>query len=192
MKDKLMMILFVLVLGSILTTALVGVNSFTTPIIEKNAAIKLKSSVLDALEVAYGDDDVEQAFSNNVKVEERDETTYYVSANGDLALLYEGSGLWGPISSILAMKPNLEEIAGITIMHQEETPGLGSRIAEDSYLDAFVGRRFSPVLELVQPGKGGGDSQIDSISGATMSSKAFVDILNSEQNRYRELLGGGN
>jgi Na+-translocating ferredoxin:NAD+ oxidoreductase RnfG subunit len=90
----------------------------------------------------------------------------------------------------MAMSPNLTEIEGLTIMKQEETPGLGSRIAEEPYLAAFVGKLFSPSLELVSPGKGGGTSQIDSISGATMSSKAFVNILNSEQKRYLELLGG--
>lgn len=190
MKDKIMMIIFVLVLGSILTTALVGVNSFTTPIIEKNEEIKLKSSVLDALKVSYTEENVEQTFSNNVKVEEKDATTYYISANGDLALPYEGSGLWGPIKGILAMNPNLTEISGLTIMQQEETPGLGSRIAEEPYLAAFIGKQFSPSLEMVSPGKGGGNTQIDSISGATMSSKAFVDILNAEQGRYKALLGG--
>lgn len=191
MKDKLLMVLFVLVLGSILTTALVGVNSFTTPIIEKNEEVKLKSSVLDALEVTYTPENVEQTFANNVKVEEKAGTIYYISANGDYALPYEGSGLWGPIKGILAMNPNLTEIAGLTIMQQEETPGLGSRIAEAPYLAAFVGKLFSPALELVSPGKGGGNTQIDSISGATLSSKAFVEILNDEQQRYQDLLGGG-
>jgi Na+-transporting NADH:ubiquinone oxidoreductase subunit C len=190
MKDKLLMILFVLVLGSILTTTLVGVNNFTTPIIQKNEEIKLKSNVLNALDIEYDVESVEQTFLNNVKTVEKNDTTYFISANGDYALPYEGSGLWGPITGILAMGPDLISIAGITIMHQEETPGLGSRIAEVPYLEAFVGKRFSPALELVQPGKGGGNTQIDSISGATMSSKAFVLILNAEQERYRELLGG--
>ena len=88
------------------------------------------------------------------------------------------------------MNPNLVDISGLTIMQQEETPGLGSRIAEDEYLRMFVGKRFAPALELVAPGKGSGDTQIDSIARATMSSKAFLDILNLEQTRYLELLGG--
>jgi Na+-transporting NADH:ubiquinone oxidoreductase subunit C len=190
MKEKLLMVLFVLILGSILTSALVGVNSFTTPIIEKNEDIKLKSNVLDALEVPYDQETVEQAFSNNVKAVEEDGARYYISANGDYALPYEGSGLWGPITGILAMSPNLTDISGITIMSQEETPGLGSRIAEDEYLELFVGKRFSPSLELVKPGTATAETQIDSISGATLSCKAFVTILNTEQARYVELLGG--
>ena len=75
------------------------------------------------------------------------------------------------------MNPDLVSISGLTIMQQEETPGLGSRIGEAEYLGDFIGKRFTPTLEMVSPGKGGGENQIDSISGATMSSKAFVDIL---------------
>lgn len=190
MKDKLMMIVFVLVLGSILSTALVGVNNFTTPLIEKNEELRLKSSVLDALEIVYDESNIEQTFTNNVKITEKDETTYFISANGDFALPYEGNGLWGPILGIIALSPDLQSITGLTIMQQEETPGLGSRIGEAPYLAMFIGKRFAPDLELVSRGKGGGNSQIDSISGATMSSRAFVDLLNAEQDRYEELLGG--
>lgn len=190
MKEKLLMILFVLILGSILTTALVGVNSFTAPKIEKNAVIKLKSSVLAALEIPFDIDSVEQTFANNIKPVTTGDITYYISANGDFALPYEGAGLWGPIKGIIAMNPDLARISGLTIMQQEETPGLGSRIAEDEYLAAFVGKQFTPVLEMVSPGKGGGNNQIDSISGATMSSKAFIDILNAERERYTTALGG--
>ena len=190
MKDKFLMVLFVLILGSILTTALIGVNGFTAPKIEKNAEIKLKSSVLAALEIPFEIETVEQTFANNVKSVDLSEGTYYISANGDYALPYEGAGLWGPIKGIIAMNPDLVSISGLKIMQQEETPGLGSRIGEDEYLAAFVGKRFTPTLDIVSPGKGGGENQIDSISGATMSSKAFVNILNSERERYNSLLGG--
>jgi Na+-transporting NADH:ubiquinone oxidoreductase subunit C len=190
MKEKLLMILFVLILGSILTTALVGVNSFTAPKIEKTAVIKLKSSVLAALEIPFDTDSVEQTFANNIKPVTTGDIAYYISANGDFALPYEGAGLWGPIKGIIAMNPDLARISGLTIMQQEETPGLGSRIAEEEYLAAFVGKQFAPVLEMVSPGKGGGNNQIDSISGATMSSKAFIDILNAERERYTTALGG--
>ena len=190
MKAKLITVLFVLILGSILTTALVGVNSFTAPKIAKNAEIKLKSSVLDALAISYETEDVEQTFTNNVKIVDTDDTTYYVAANGDFALPYEGAGLWGPIIGIIAMDPDLIEISGLTIIQQEETPGLGSRIADDEYLEAFIGKRFTPDLNLVSPGTADGENEIDSISGATMSAKAFVGILNDEHGRYKTALGG--
>jgi len=190
MKDKILMIVFVLVLGTILTTALVAVNSYTAPIIEKNASIKMKSSILSALKIPYAEDEVERVFEDSVTMETAGEKTYYRSSGGILALPYEGSGLWGPISGVLAVTPDLTEITGITIMQQEETPGLGSRIAEAEYLDTFVGKVFNPVLTMLPPGKGVENDQVDSISGATMSSKAFVDILNAQYGEYRAVLEG--
>ena len=192
MKDKILMLLFVLILGSILTTSLVVVNFYTTPLIEKNESLKLMSSVLMALGITYNDGSIEDTFAENVTEKETGDRKYYVAVAGELALPFEGSGLWGPITGILAMQPDLEEIKGVTIMRQEETPGLGSRIGEAPFLGQFVTKRFAPDLEMVQPGKGLGSSQIDSISGATLSSKAFVKILNDEYSSYGSLLGGGN
>ena len=62
MKDRILMVIFILVLGSILTTALLAVNSYTTPIIEKNNEIAIKKSVLKALEIPYSEDTAEDVF----------------------------------------------------------------------------------------------------------------------------------
>ena len=192
MKDKLLMILFILVLGGILSSSLVLVDNFTSPLIKKNESVRLKSSILQALSVDFTVDLIDQTFADNIVEESEGERTYYISSRGDYALPFSGSGLWGPITGILAMKPNLTEVTGITIMHQEETPGLGSRIADQPYLSQFIQKEFSPQLRMVGPGKSRNTDEIDSISGATMSSKAFIDILNGEQSVYKNLLKGSN
>ena len=195
MKDKITMILFVLILGGILSSSLVIVDAFTRPLIEKNASIKLKSGVLEALGIMYVDSEIEETFERSVSETEAGERSYFISVSGEIALPFEGSGLWGPIRGILAMGSDLVEIKGVTIIQQEETPGLGSRIAEEPYLSQFVRKRFPPEsesgrLEVVSPGKSVEPNQIDSISGATLSSTAFVEILNDEYSLYRELLRG--
>ncbi|UCF99051.1 MAG: FMN-binding protein [Spirochaetaceae bacterium] len=178
MKDKILMIVFVLVLGSILTTALVTVNFFTTPVIEKNEQIATKSSILKALNIIFDADSVEEIFAENVEQRQEEGTIYYVTADSNIAFSYSGSGLWGPIEGIIAVQPDFETLKGITIIRQEETPGLGSRITEADYLAQFEGKRFAEGLKLVQPGRGSADNEIDSITGATMTSDAFISILN--------------
>ncbi len=178
MKDKILMIVFVLVLGSILTAALVAVNYVTTPVIEKNEEIATKSSILRALNIHFDPESVEETFAGNVEVRRRGGTTYYITKKDDIALPYAGSGLWGPIEGIIAVQPDLEHLKGITIIRQEETPGLGSRITEADYLAQFQGKRFTEGLETVQPGRSSRDNQIDSITGATMTSEAFISIIN--------------
>lgn len=178
MKDKILMIVFVLVLGSILTAALVAVNFYTTPVIEKNEEIATKSSILKALNISFSPGEVEQIFADNVEEKQKDGTTYYVAKDNNIAFPYSGSGLWGPIEGIIAVQPDFERLKGITIIRQEETPGLGSRIGEVPYLAQFEGKRFSEGLKLVQPGRSSQDNEIDSITGATMTSDAFIAILN--------------
>ena len=178
MKDKILMIVFVLVLGSILTAALVAVNTVTTPVIEKNEEIAAKSSILGALGISFDQGKVEEVFASNVEQREQNGMTYYVAENGDIAFPYSGSGLWGPIEGIIAIQPDFKRLEGITISRQEETPGLGSRITEAEYLAQFQGKRFTEGLKLVQPGRTDADNEIDSITGATMTTDAFIKILN--------------
>jgi Na+-transporting NADH:ubiquinone oxidoreductase subunit C len=178
MKDKILMIVFVLVLGSILTAALVAVNYVTTPVIEKNEEIATKSSILRALNIRFDQQNVEETFADNVEVKQQNGTTYYLTKEEDIAFPYAGSGLWGPIEGIIAIQPDFERLKGITIIRQEETPGLGSRITEADYLAQFEGKRFTEGLEMVQPGRSSGDNEIDSITGATMTSDAFISIIN--------------
>ena len=48
MKEKLLMILFVLILGSVLTVALVAVDNVTKGPIARNKAIKLQKAILSS------------------------------------------------------------------------------------------------------------------------------------------------
>jgi Na+-transporting NADH:ubiquinone oxidoreductase subunit C len=192
MRERILMVVFVLVMGTILTGALVGVNRLTTPAIARNEEIRLKRNVLKALDMVVGESEAEvlAVFERQVEIRTLSGRTFYVSrASGDLAFEYVGSGLWGPIRGAVAVDPVFERIRGVTVFHQEETPGLGSRITERGYLDEFRGKPFRGGLVLASP-RGNATSaaqsgaaredqpaQIDAITGATMTSAAFVRLL---------------
>ena len=183
------MVVFVLVLGTILTVSLIAVDFVTDPVIARNEAVRVKSSVLAALAVPCEAADVESTFDSAVETRTADKVTYYVSRDGAMAVPFDGTGLWGPITGIIALNPDLETLKAVTIIAQEETPGLGGRISEPEYLGRFVGRK--PRLRATVPGKGGGPSDVDTISGATLTTKAFVDILNRELDLVLPALKGG-
>ena len=180
MKAKLSMIVFVIVLGTVLTSALVAVDNFTAPRIARNERTKLQMSILSALGIESTKQDAESVFAANVKSVAGPESGVFRSLSGDYAFAIEGPGLWGPIEGIVALLPVLKTVKGITILRQEETPGLGSRIAEKEYLDTFKGKRLLPKIEMVAAGKAVGDNQVEAITGATLSCRAFEAILNSE------------
>jgi electron transport complex protein RnfG len=84
-------------------------------------------------------------------------------------------------------------ITGITVLESKETPGLGDKIAKDpEFLDNFDaldgklnenGTGLLHVIVTVKHGKKKHPWEIDSISGATVSSKAIGKMLNESAQR---------
>ncbi len=191
MKDKIMMIVFVLILGTILASILVGVDAFTEPKIAKNEKIKELSTILNTFGIEFSEDTIEKAFSDNIETISFPNISVYRVASGELAFPFEGSGFQGPIIGIVVMDPDLKTINGVGIKYQEETPGLGSRISEKEFLDSFMGKKFDPELVLVGAGKSVEKSEVDGITGATMSSVALIKVINGDYKTFYSNLEGG-
>jgi len=180
MKDKIMMIVFVLILGTILATTLVGVDTLTEPMISKNEKIKELSTILNTFGIEFTDETIEQVFTENVETIEYEDISVYRNTEGALAFPFEGSGFQGPIIGVAVMDADSKTIKAVGIKSQEETPGLGSRITEKQFLDSFIGKQFDPELILVGAGKSVKNTDIDGITGATMSGIALIKVINDD------------
>jgi electron transport complex protein RnfG len=95
---------------------------------------------------------------------------YSDGAEVGYAFLAVGKGYGGEISILVGLEDEAT-LKGITVISQSETPGLGSRIAESAFANAFAGVSIDDVA-LRQEG-----GQIDAITGATISSRAVVDAV---------------
>lgn len=196
MKEKIKMIVFVLVLGSVLTAALVSVDAFTDPYIKANMRKKLQKSILGAAGIDYGEEDPNTVFTAKIKAiaypdemqdknaTEDEKKKFYVTAGGEVIFEYRGSGLWDEIYGAIAFKPDLETIKGITIIFQGETPGLGGRIGDAEFLDQFKDKKAFPRIVIAAQGTASGENEVDGMTGATLSCNAFEAILNSELQKY--------
>jgi len=188
MKSALRIIIFVLIMGSVSAGLLVGVNNFTQPLVLMNEELKLKSSVLDVLDIPYEKSESIAIFDSRVKVLKKDECTFYIASDQSVAFEFYGPGLWGPISGIVCLEKDLKTIRNIKITHQEETPGLGGRIAEKPYLKQFVGKSIFPKLIFMPEGHAAGANEVDAITGATGSSRAFEKLINGSAQKYLSAL----
>ena len=108
-----------------------------------------------------------------------------------------GEGFSGKIELVVAVDKDFEKIAGFDVLTSSETPGFGDQIKMSYFRSQFAG---APAEELAvvktgEPTKI--DSEIVAITGATVSSEAVVNILNSfissinKQMKERGLLGDG-
>lgn len=188
---KIMNVLFILVLGILSAFLLLKVEALTVEKIKQNRERELKNAILEAASIDYKENQVFQVFDKNIRkkmVKTSDnEFEYYLSPDDLYIFEFEGRGLWGMIEGVMALKPDLETIKSIRIISQKETPGLGGRISEESFLSQFEKKKVSPQLPLILKvrEKAKKINEIDAITGATMTSSALIDMLNKSVLRIR-------
>lgn len=103
------------------------------------------------------------------------------SSSGDLAgyaVRVVGSGYGGPIQMLVGVTPDLGRIVGLQVVENVETPGLGSRITEDSFRGQFQG--LDPSKEITYVKNQTPDrqkNQIEALSGSTITTRAVTGAL---------------
>jgi electron transport complex protein RnfG len=94
------------------------------------------------------------------------------------AIAGEKPGYQDIVGLIFGYDAESDELLGMKVLESKETPGLGDKIEKDS---AFVSsfRGVVPLIEPVKAGEGtGGEHEVDMITGATISSRAVIEIIN--------------
>ncbi len=99
----------------------------------------------------------------------------------------QGKGYQDTIELLYAYQPEKQIIAGLVILANRETPGLGAKISYDAeflanfkQLDVRLSADKSSLLHgvnVIKPGQVKQAWQIDAITGATISSKAIAKII---------------
>lgn len=184
MSKNLKLIIFVVVLGLVTSGLLLAADALTKDRIEKNREAKLKSALLDGFDIEYTFANIHDVFDDKVDIRETDTYIFYVDViTNKVSYQFEGEGLWGTITGIITLESDFETIVRITILQQEETPGLGGVVAERPYLDNYVGKKMVPSLDITKEGATE-DNEVDAITGATGTSNAFEEILNTDYQTY--------
>ena len=98
-----------------------------------------------------------------------------------------GQGYADKIEVLIGFDPRMEKITGLFVLDQKETPGLGNKILEDGWRGQFLDKSTAKPLMPVK-GKATASNEIDAITGATISSKAVTDIINTAVADLREPL----
>jgi len=97
-----------------------------------------------------------------------------------------GSGFADKIELVVAVDKDFEKLAGFDVLASNETPGFGDQIKYDYYREQFKGAP-AEELKLVTSGEPKKiDAEIVAISGATVSSEAVVEIINSFLTQIKE------
>ena len=111
--------------------------------------------------------------------------TFYVAAkNHRYAGVAFASSAWGYRSFIrvlVGVNTN-ETVQGVEILEQQETRGLGTRVADNAFRAQFVGKDTAQTTWATRA-RGGA---IDAITGATISSDAVIAAVRTGLEVYRK------
>jgi len=178
---ELFKLVFVLTAVSALSGLLLAVtNQYTREPIRLSEQRQLFASLRKVLPPADGDP-VSLALTNAAG---RPVTLYLAFQNGALAgaaiPAASPNGYGGAVEILLGV--NTEgAIQNIEILKQNETPGLGSKIADPAFLAQFLGKPLAGVWTVRKDG-----GPVDAISGATISSRALCDAVSQALALHQE------
>ncbi len=106
------------------------------------------------------------------------------------AVTWGEPGFSDVINLIFGYEPASGRIVGMKVLEQKETPGLGDKIEKDSlFVNGFSGA-LSPVQGVKRGTAHTSKSQVDMITGATISSRAVINIINHRLEKIGPLLRG--
>lgn len=101
------------------------------------------------------------------------------------------SGFQDVIHALFGYVPQSQTIVGLKILESRETPGLGDKIFKDpEFAGNFKQLQVEPEIMLVKNGQKQNPNEVDAITGATISSKAVVGLLNSGVGKWQKVLDG--
>ncbi len=152
------------------SASLAAVNSLTKHKIIEQARVEEEASLKEVIPDA-------QKFE---PVKSGEEVLYYKVFDKDnrfIGAAFKASqkGYSSVIETMVGMKKD-GIITGIKILNQNETPGLGARIAETSFRSQFSNKNIE------------GLSDVSAITGATISSRAVIESVKQRAGEIKRLL----
>ena len=168
-KYILRLTLTLLAICAVVAGILAAVNSITAPIIAEAKEAKTQQAISAVLPGGGEKIDFAGADATGMVLE------VYASETG-YAVKAAPSGFGGAITMMVGISTE-GKVLGISIISHAETPGLGAVASQNTDKGVAFREQFVGLISGITIGDG--ENQIDSLSGATISSQAIVDGVNA-------------
>lgn len=188
LKPKVILIpaIALFVICFVVTLLLAVTNMFTKDKIAEQSLIKEEQARAAVLSQAESFEPAELNDGGEV-------VTYYVGSDKSgktvgYVFSTEAKGYGGNISVMTGIDTD-GKISGVKILSHGETPGLGAKTTNDSFLSQYSGKNADTQLSVIKSGTPS-DTQIEAVTGATISSTAVTNSVNEALELYGKI--GGN
>jgi Na+-translocating ferredoxin:NAD+ oxidoreductase subunit G len=178
------MLITLFVVTLVASTALAYVYEATREPIE-SAKLAKKLAAIDQVVPAYENNPVNDMYRIPAASGGDSLEVYPALRNGDLQGVairsFSKNGYSGLIWLMVGIRPD-GTLVDVVVVEHKETPGLGSKMSDPSFKGQF--RDLDPSETTLAVKKDGGE--IDAITAATISSRAFCDAVELAVESYRK------
>lgn len=196
MKTTLHMVATLVIVGLVAGASLSLVSGWAQPLIDANETKVKMAGVMEVVPGGAASKPV-AGIAGGAAAGADLEAYQVLDARGQVmgwAVVGEGTGFSDKIRLMVGVAPDMSRTLGIKILKDSETPGLGTKIREGIYPDQFFGRgRTAPSLAAgaltVVKAPPGAPNEVQAITGATISSKAVVRIVNESVAALKSRVG---
>lgn len=175
----------------------VSVYKATLPTIEKYAAGKVEAAVREVLASPARWDTLylqQGALTKSpaAGADRKDLPKAYVGFDAagrklGVAVTAQEPGFQEEVVLMIGFEPLTGTLIGFKVLDEKETPGLGDKIERDSSFGGQFAGRIAP-LKGVKARNAADTHQVQTITGATISSRAVIRIINHAVERWQPLL----
>ena len=175
----------------------VAVYRATLPTIEKYAAVKEESAVREVLKSAARWDTLYLQKGALTKTPDtRDDRKSlpraYIGFDASgrelgAAITAQEPGFQEEVLLMIGFEPATGTLIGFKVVDEKETPGLGDKIERDTSFGGQFRGRLTPLAG-VKSRTAEDQHQVQTITGATISSRAVIRIINHAVERWQPLL----
>ena len=192
-------ILYAAVMVVIVAFLLAFVSSALKPTQDANVLRDTKNQILISLNIENLKGEAVDAKHDEVITDtlQTSASAPYYKANVDGVVKYvfplKGRGLWGGLWGYISLDEDMLHAYGSYFGHESETAGLGARINERWFQKQFSGRPVlneegNIALTVVKAGTAAKETEIDGVTGATLTSKGVAAMVTEGLEVYGEII----
>ena len=193
-------IIYSIVIVIVVAFLLAFVYQVLKPTQDANVALDQKKQILCSLNIRDLDNATAEADYNKMLVSEKkfhNGTIYTFKVNGKTKYVFtvKGMGLWGGINGFIAVNDDKETVYGAYFNHESETAGLGAEIKDNrKWQEQFRGKKLfsnlkhSYIALSVQKKITDPKTQVDAVTGATLTSNGVAEMMADKENGLGQYL----
>ena len=192
-------IIYAAVMVIIVAFLLAFISSALKPTQDANVERDKKKQILTSLNiVGLKGLAIDEKYKTTIseEIQEQGGTVYVANVDGatKYVLPVKGRGLWGGLWGYISIDEDKQHVYGAYFDHESETAGLGARIKERWFQEQFNGKPIftdnpqQVALTVVKKGASKAETEIDGVTGATLTSNGVAGMVTDGLQAYIDFL----